>query len=422
MADQPKSGLLQRLGSGFDRYIGGLLGEDLEGLSPEEKSAARRSGLGIIARGLIDPSQGSEALGAVTQARTQQRAREELARRTAAAEAAMPDLASRIFGGTGGRSIEALPGAGGEAMPMTARRVPTREGAREALGMLYGTQAGQDAATMAPGLVDFAKEGVTGRTVGGSVYNPLTGRFDSPRKAGTTTLTPAEVRQLGAPAGTIIQRDADGKLSVLSVPRAVGGGGGGIKYRIIPPDEMKEKYPAVALGTVLQENQATGEVTKVQEPSATQRASEQGKSNAVTRVDNVASRIIKQMDKVKTGGMLGGTGAMSFVFDSQDAKLFETYRQQLSTALRTALRIPGEGALSDRDLAQNGLTLPSLSQSRENNLAILESLSEQVRLSAGQDIPQVPAPGAGAAGSPPLEVTAQEWANMTPEERALFKK
>jgi hypothetical protein len=107
------------------------------------------------------------------------------------------------------------------------------------------------------------------------------------------------------------------------------------------------------------------------------------------------------MDNVKTGGILGGTGAMSSVFDSQDAKLFQTYREQLSTALRAALRIPGEGPLSDRDLAQYGLTLPSLGQSRENNLAILESLQEQVRLAAGQDIQQVPGPRAGAAGGPP---------------------
>jgi hypothetical protein len=134
---------------------------------------------------------------------------------------------------------------------------------------------------------------------------------------------------------------------------------------------------------------------------ATQRASEAGKATSVTRVENIVGRIIGQMDNVKTGGILGGTGAMSSVFDSQDAKLFQTYREQLSTALRAALRIPGEGPLSDRDLAQYGLTLPSLGQSRENNLAILESLQEQVRLAAGQDIQQVPGPRAGAAGGPP---------------------
>jgi hypothetical protein len=103
------------------------------------------------------------------------------------------------------------------------------------------------------------------------------------------------------------------------------------------------------------------------------------------------------------------------VFDSQDAKLFETYRQQLSVALRAALRIPGEGALSDRDLALNGLTLPDIGQSRENNIAIIESLKEQVRLAASQDIQQVPEPRAGAAGgSPPAAAPATPAAPAAP--------
>jgi hypothetical protein len=210
---------------------------------------------------MMDPASSAEQYGAVTQARAQQRARGELARRTAAAEAMMPDVASRIFGGTGGKFIEALPGAGGEAAPLTARRVPTREGAREALGMLYGTQEGRDAATMAPGLVDVAKEGVTGRIVGGSVYDTMTGRFDAPRTApkpktivgevdltdrvivsysdgtektfmkgkaqqaagdgGSMFLTPEEIARNGIAPGTIIRR-RDG--AVVQKPDAGGAG------------------------------------------------------------------------------------------------------------------------------------------------------------------------------------------------------
>jgi len=199
MADKPKSGLLQRFGSGFDRYIGGLLGEDLEGLSPEEKSTARRSAIGIIARGMLDPSQGSEALGAVTQARVQQRAREELARRTAAAEAEMPRIAGRVFGGPPGnleslpgisgeggqltasnrlRTLESLPGEGGEGGQLTARYRPRmleslprsgeggpltsryRQDPMEAMSMLYSTPEGRDAARLAPGLATFAAESI----------------------------------------------------------------------------------------------------------------------------------------------------------------------------------------------------------------------------------------------------------------------
>lgn len=224
----------------FSRYIGGLLGEDAESMTQDDRRRATLSLLGSFGRNYLSAGSGDESLAAMRASRVAERKAVDDARRTAAAEAMMPDVASRIFGGTGGRSIEALPGAGGEAMPMTARRVPTREGAREALGMLYGTQAGQDAATMAPDLAKFATEGVTGRTVGGSVYNPLTGRFDSPRKAGTTTLTPAEVRQLGAPAGTIIQRDANGNLKVLPVPRAAGSGGAPMAAGgVLSPDQAR---------------------------------------------------------------------------------------------------------------------------------------------------------------------------------------
>jgi hypothetical protein len=46
----------------------------------------------------------------------------------------------------------------GPATPLMARRAPTAAGAREAIGMMYGTQAGRDVATMAPGLMTAAQE------------------------------------------------------------------------------------------------------------------------------------------------------------------------------------------------------------------------------------------------------------------------
>jgi hypothetical protein len=123
----------------------------------------------------------------------------------------------------------------------------------------------------------------------------------------------------------------------------------------------------------------------LQAPPQAQRVSQANKATAVNRVDQVASRLMQQMDNIKTGGVLGVTGALSRVFDSQDAKLFESYRQQLSAALRSALRIPGEGALSDYEQQLYGLQLPELGQSKENNIAIMQSLKEQVRLAAGQE-------------------------------------
>ena len=213
----------------FSRYIGGLLGEDAESMTEDDRRRATLSLLGAIGRNYLSPGSGDESLAAMRASRAAERKAADNARRTAAAEAMMPDVASRIFGGTGGRSIEALPGAGGEAMPMTARRVPSREGAREALSMLYGTQAGQDVATMAPGLVEIAKEGTLGRTVGGSVYNPLTGGFTAPPKA-PEAKTPVREVDLG---GQVIVYFNDGTTQTFpkgmapGAREAVGGGGGG---------------------------------------------------------------------------------------------------------------------------------------------------------------------------------------------------
>jgi hypothetical protein len=413
MAETPKDGLFKRIGRGFDRYIGGLLGEDLEGMSPEERAAARRSVIGIIGRGMVDPSQGSEALGAVTQARAMQRAQAEVARRTATAEAEMPRIAGRLFGGSAGM-IETLPGQPEEETQLMTSRY--RVDPQDAMARLYGTQEGRDVATMAPDLAKLASEGVTGRTVGGAVYNPLTGAFSRPPEApkprvqvGRVDLTDRVIVSYsdgteqtfmkGAAAGA---RAAGGGGGGGGAPRAAGAPGApsrGERFQTLTAEEtVTAGFPE---GTVVQRDSQTNALKVLSAVPATQRASEAGKATSVTRVENIVGRIIGQMDNVKTGGILGGTGAMSSVFDSQDAKLFQTYREQLSTALRAALRIPGEGPLSDRDLAQYGLTLPSLGQSRENNLAILESLQEQVRLAAGQDIQQVPGPRAGAAGGPP---------------------
>ena len=210
----------------FSRYVGGLLGEDVESMTPEERRRANLSVLGIIARGMGSPEAGSEALALTRASRAAERESAGLARRQAAAEAMMPDITSRLFGGPTGTTIEALPGAGGEAAPLAARRVPTSAGARQALGMLYGTPAGRDVAQMSPGLAEFAKEGALGRTVGGSVYNPLTGGFARPPEAQVQTLNPQEVARLGLPRGTLVQRDPGGELKILREPPRMGAGGG----------------------------------------------------------------------------------------------------------------------------------------------------------------------------------------------------
>lgn len=213
-----REGLLKRLGRGFDRYIGGLLGEDLESMTPQERANARRQVIGAMGRSMTDPNQ--DALGAVMQGRAQRRAQGELERRAAAAEAEMPRIAGRLLGGTAG-ALESLPG--GEGGPLTARY---RQAPQEALGRLYGTQAGRDVAQMAPDLAKLATEATLGRTVGGSVYNPVTGQFTRPPEAQVQTLPPAEVAALGLPRGTLVQRDPSGELKILREPPRVAVGGG----------------------------------------------------------------------------------------------------------------------------------------------------------------------------------------------------
>jgi hypothetical protein len=301
------------------------------------------------------------------------------------------------------------------------------------MAALYGSQAGRDLGQMAPDLAKLAAEGALGRTVGGSVYNPLTGGFTAPpQQAGTTTLSPAEVRQLGAPAGTIIQRDSSGKLSVVQVPRAMGGGaggGGGAPMaaggapgaapapgagrlgNLLTAEELRAaKLPE---GTVAQFNPKTGQVNVLSQVPPAERTALGAKEVAVSRTESAGELLQEQLEKVSGGGPIGIRGAAARVFDSQDAALFETFKQQFSTALRAALRLPGEGPMSDRDAAQAGLTLPSLSFSKERNIQIIRALEDQVRLVA--KLPTL-------KEEKPEGISTSDWLMMLPSERDAFKR
>lgn len=150
-----REGLFKRIGQGFDRYVGGLLGEDLATMTPEERAAARRSAIGIIGRGMVSPEGGSAALTNVVQARAMQREREKMRARAAAAEQELPKITGRLFGGPMG-AIESLE-EGGAPIPLESRY---RIDPRAALGRMYATQAGRDVAAAAPELFEMAKEGI----------------------------------------------------------------------------------------------------------------------------------------------------------------------------------------------------------------------------------------------------------------------
>lgn len=146
----------RRASENLEKNIGGLLGEDVSKMSEEERRAIRQQAMAAIFNAM---AQGTTPQAGLRQVAADVAARREAAnvqRRQAAAEAALPDISSRIFGGRTGTMIEDV--EGGPATPLMARRAPTAAGAREAIGMMYGTQAGRDVATMAPGLMTAAQE------------------------------------------------------------------------------------------------------------------------------------------------------------------------------------------------------------------------------------------------------------------------
>lgn len=206
----------------FSRYVGGLLGEDVESMTPEERRRANLSVLGIIARGMGSPEAGSEALALTRTSRAAERKAVDDARRNAAAEALMPQVVGRLFGGPAGR-LESLPGGEGGELSSRYRQDP-----RGAMAALYGSQAGRDLGQMAPDLAKLATEGTLGRTVGGSVYNPLTGGFTAPPKAPEPKI-PERTVDLG---GQVIVYFNDGTTQTFpkgmapGARAAVGGGGG----------------------------------------------------------------------------------------------------------------------------------------------------------------------------------------------------
>jgi hypothetical protein len=150
----------------------------------------------------------------------------------------------------------------------------------------------------------------------------------------------------------------------------------GEQFRPMTAKEVKDAgFP---VGTVAQKDLKTGEIKVLSSvPDAQRLAAPKASDPSVNRVEAAVKKLTSQMDKVKTGAV---SGTLSRVFDTADAKQFETLREQLSGAVRAALRIPGEGTLSDQEQRQAGLQLPSLTQTKENNIQTMAAILEQVRL------------------------------------------
>jgi len=349
----------QRIGKNLERNIGGLLGENLEDLSEEERRAIRRQAASAIfdamARGTT-PTAGLERVAAMTGARLQQRREAQQAGRAAQdINQARAAIAGRL-------------GARGEDVGEQTQLEEVRPMSGMGLQGLMASAAGSAAIQADPQLAEMMKQRTGYQVAGADIFNRETGQF-VPRPSAPQ---PARGGRMSAGGGA---------------PAAAGGGQ---RFRVMTPDEVRAAN--LPEGTSAQLDTQTGAVKILSAVPASQRTSDANKNTAVSRVENIATRIASQLDKVYTGGPLGVVGALSRVFDSQDAKLFESYRQQLSSALRAALRIPGEGALSDYEQRLYGLQLPELSQNGENNIQILQSLIDQVRLAASQEPTSQPMP------------------------------
>lgn len=441
MAEKPTDGLFKRLGRGFDRYVGGLLGEDLEGMSPEEKAAARRSIIGVIGRGMVDPSQGSEALGAVTQARAQRRAQGELERRTAAAEAEMPRIAGRLFGGTAGAleslpgisgeggqltasyrpsMLESLPGEGGEGGQLTARYRPRtleslpgisgqggpltsryRRDPMDAMSMLYRSQAGRDAAKLAPDLATLAAESV---------------------KPSQPSLTNDQREYLTA-------KDQGYPGTFMEYLIAVKGA----------------SAPSISLSTGQRGENKAQDTLAANEANAINE--DRNRARGAVRVWTGAQKLI---DLSGTGalsgalapGIMGANNFLVSIFgigvdpkNMADAAQFNAAVSQLVIDQMSTLG--GARGFSKEETALLQQSFPNIATSTQARIAIARLLQAKaedsinsynenlndfkaafpnLRTSYRQiDLPKI------TSGTRPAGVSADEWAAMTPEERALFR-
>lgn len=396
-------GIPERMGRGQERNIGGLLGIDPEDMTEEERQQARRlSQMAVfdaMARGTSPIAGLREAAALLGSQREARQERAEREQRMGAAQQASSQIAGRLMGGM---PLPNAPGpvAGDELTGVNVQSAYRRD-PEDALRMSL-SQAGMDAMQLSPQLAEALKQNVGQQVVGDTIYNRATGEFTrAPREAGPR-LPIREVRR-----GDVVDvYFNDGTMETRRIGATSAAGGG---FRLLSPEEVaKENLPK---GTVAQKNLTTNEIKLLSQVPQTERVKLERGARVVARVEQGIENLTKHLDKVTTGGVMGLSGAISRVFDSQDAQQFNSFKEQLSSALRAALRIPGEGALSDFEQRQYGLTLPSLGLSKDRNLQIMTALADQVRLDS--DMPTI-------EETRPPDVDPQDWFRMLPSERAAY--
>jgi hypothetical protein len=208
-------------GKNLENYIGGLLGEDLSQLSEEERKQIRKQGMSAVFDAMARGTTATQGLAGVAQLAGARIEQKRLQGRQKAAEDEMGRITGRLFGGA-----PAAPADMGEdetGLGTVGIQSQYRQNPQEALARMYGTSAGRDVAQMAPGLLELAQEGVRGRTVGGAVYNPLTGQFTKPPEEAKPKVP---VREVDVGNAVIVYYN-DGTSERMSKGMAPGAGGAG---------------------------------------------------------------------------------------------------------------------------------------------------------------------------------------------------
>lgn len=424
----------------FSRYIGGLLGEDAESMTEDDRRRATLSLLGAIGRNYLSPGSGDESLAAMRASRAAERKAADDARRTAAAEALMPQVVGRLFEDTAGnleslpsisgeggqltasyrpRTLESLPGEGGEGGQLTARYRPrTLESLPEisgegsqltsryrrdpmgAMSMLYRTQAGRDAARLAPDLATFAAESI----------KPIQPNLTNDQREYLTA------------------RDQGYKGTFMEYQIAVKGAGA----------------PRLSVSTGERgENKAQDTLAGLE---ATDISNQRGFARGASRVWRGAQELIDLSGKGSLQGSLapGLIGANNFLVSifgrgvdpkaMADAEQFNAAVSQLVIDQMSSLG--GARGFSREETELLARSFPNIATSAQARVAIarllqrkaeetIESYNENLD-SFKRTFPNIrtsltPVDLPRQSGGLPKGVTAEEWANMTPADRALFK-
>ena len=167
-------------------------------------------------------------------------------------------------------------------------------------------------------------------------------------------------------------------LSVSDVTKLRDPSGKPIPYGVTP--EQAQQMGATPVDLI----QQAQEMQKVKEE-----AERRAKAPAIQSFNMLADEMVGTeknpgvIDRVTTGGPLGAYGFLSRGLDPSDVQNFESIVSTMSTQLRSILRIPGEGTLTDQEQRQYGLTLPSISNSPDVNKAIINRLKAILKTRGG---------------------------------------